>query len=96
MNTTPAQFLLLGMGERRKLLYVPGGHLHDAVTFELVRKWEPRSEILDATEYCVTIRTDKDRQVRISEDEEAVWIEENGNRELVTKGQRSAGETPPL
>ena len=87
MKKESPHYLLLGMATRRKLLYVPGGCLYDAITLEKIRSWTPRAETLDASEYCVTIETDKDRQVRIFEDEEAVWIEEDGNREPVTKGK---------
>jgi hypothetical protein len=84
LNRRTAQFMLFGMGERRKLLYVPGGCLYDAVTLERIRAWKPRAESLDASEYRVTIVTDEDCQVRILEDEEAVWIEEDGDRAPLT------------
>lgn len=87
MDQETTRFLLFGMGERRKLIYVPGGCLYDAVTLERIRIWKPQAENMDPSEYSVTIVTDKGCQVRVLEDEQAVWIEEDGHREPITRGR---------
>lgn len=86
MTTKQKQFLLFGMAGRRKLLYVAGGRLLDALTFEVVRSWEPEREEIQPSEYQVRLVTRKGEQVAISEDEEAVWLEERGDRVPLTRG----------
>lgn len=79
--------MLFGMGARRKFVYKPGGELLDAITFDLVRKWEVASESFEPSEYSVSIETKDSRTVLILEDEKAVWIEENGDRQALTYGK---------
>lgn len=90
-GTTPppgeVAFLLFGMGSRRKLLYAPPGRLLDAVTLEPIRQWEAAAEQIDPAAYAVTLSTPAGAQVRIVEDEEAVWVEEEGTREPLTQGR---------
>ena len=78
-------FFLFGMGGRRKLLY-KGGVLLDAMTGEVVRRWEVASERLVPAEYAVYLQTVDGRTVSIVEDEEAVWIEADGEREALSQG----------
>jgi len=73
---------------RRKLLYVEGGQLLDALTFEPVYSWEASTEIIRASSYSVYIRTVKEKEVLLFEDEEGVWLEESGERNLLTRGDR--------
>lgn len=82
------RFLLFGMGARRKMLYVEGGHLLDALTFEPIRVWEVADEVIDAPGYRVEIRARGDRTAAIIEDEEGVWLEEAGSRQSLTRGSR--------
>lgn len=87
MPTDRANFLLFGMGpKRRKLLYIPGGRLVDALTLEPVRTWEAASEVMDATEYRVDIRLESGRTVAVVEDETGVWIEQYDDRIAITEG----------
>lgn len=86
MDSGRPSFLILGMGNRRKLLYVPGGRLVDAVSLEPLRTWVPHSERIEASEYRVTLETQEGDTVRIVEDEEAVWVEEAGRRDELTRG----------
>jgi len=81
------RFLLFGMGTRRKLLYVEGGRLVDALTFEIIRSWEPDSEDIQASAYRVQIRARGGAQAAVFEDEEGVWLEEHGNRKPLTRGR---------
>jgi hypothetical protein len=82
------QTLLFGMGGRQKLLYLEGGRLVDALTFEPIRSWEPEAEDIQPHEYRVRLRTRGDAEAMVFEDEEGVWLEEGGNRELLTHGSR--------
>lgn len=88
MSRTMKRFLLFGMGARRKLLYIEGGRLLDALTFEPIRSWEPDREEINAPAYQVEIGTRGGERVAIAEDEEGVWLEEGGNRKPLTKGSR--------
>lgn len=78
-------FLLLGAGPRRKLLY-RRGRLLDALTGELLRAWEPARERFDAGEYRVECEARGGRRVLIREDEEGVWLEEEGATERLARG----------
>jgi len=88
MGQRKRQFLLFGMGDRRrKLLYLEGGRLVDALTFEPVRIWEAESEDIQPAEYRVQVRTQAGTEVTVVEDEEGVWVEEDGWREPLTRGR---------
>lgn len=80
--------LLFGMGKRRKLVYAPQGRLLDAITLEPVRMWDVVAERVDASEHGVNLELKNGKQVRICEDEEGVWIEQDGTREALTTGPR--------
>ncbi len=79
------KFYLFGMGNRRKILYKKG-MLLDALTGGKVRKWDLKAETICAPEYTVTLKTLKAEKVIIREDEEAVWIEEDGEVTCLTRG----------
>lgn len=83
------RFVLFGMGAaRRKLLYVEGGRLLDALTLEPIRTWEPLQEQIKPSEYRVTLHARDGSRAVIEEDEEGVWIEGPGDRFALTKGCR--------
>lgn len=83
------RFMLFGMGSRRrKLLYVEGGRLLDALTLETLRTWEPVNEELHAAEYRVILESKNGRRTVIGEDEEGVWLQEAGDRMALTTGCR--------
>jgi hypothetical protein len=89
MNKKENTFILFGMGGlRRKLLYVGGGSLFDALTLESVRVWDIVQETIDASEYRVILECRDGNQVTIEEDEEGIWIEEAGDRSLLSKGEK--------
>ncbi len=78
----PGQFLLFGMGpRRRKMLYLPGGCLLDALTFEMLHAWKPVHERILPAEYRVEIEG-----AAIWENESGVWLEEAGQRTCLTHG----------
>jgi hypothetical protein len=88
MKKSKNAFLLFGMGDRRKLLYVSPGRLVDALTLEPVRTWKIATEQLDAAAYCVTLTTRQGKLVRIQEDAEAVWLKEGKECVALTRGRR--------
>ncbi|OGV52699.1 MAG: hypothetical protein A2X49_16670 [Lentisphaerae bacterium GWF2_52_8] len=82
-----AQYLLFGMGSRRKLLYLPGGKLLDALNLETLHSWDVETEKIDPAEYQVMLSTRQGRQVRILENEEGLWLEQDGTREILSRGR---------
>jgi hypothetical protein len=78
----PVHSFLFGMGSRPKLLYKSGA-LIDSVTGKILRQWPDQSEIILPPEYSVFITTRDGRSVRLVEDEQAVWVEENRRKEPV-------------
>jgi len=89
MSPTNKRFILFGMGaQRRKLLYIEGGRLLDAVTFETIRSWQPEREEIDAPAYRVVVETSGGEKVVIAEDEEGVWLDEGESRTPLTRGNR--------
>jgi len=75
-------FFLFGMGKRAKLFYKDGS-LVEATTGKLLQQWSVNNATILPPTYRVTITTAFGSIVRIVEDEQAVWIEENGGRRLV-------------
>lgn len=89
MSQASKEFLLFGMGStRRKLLYVAGGRLLDALTLQPISVWEPERETIDASEYRVEIESRGGKMSVITEDEEGVWVEEDDCRKPLTLGRR--------
>ena len=80
------RFFLFGMGARPKLVYKSGALL-ESFTGKVLRQWPMKSEIIAPSDYCVSITTTGDAQVRIVEDEKAIWIEEDGRRQPVAHSQ---------
>jgi hypothetical protein len=81
-------FFLFGMGDRRKLVYRQGV-LRDALTGREVRRWEIRQDLIVPPAYTVALNTNHGDRVLLVEDEEAVWLEESGNRTALTRGHVS-------
>ncbi len=84
----PVTFFLFGMGDRRKLVYRQGA-LRDAQTGREVRRWEIRQDLIVPPAYTVALKTNRGDRVLLVEDEEAVWLEESGNRTALTRGHVS-------
>jgi len=79
-------FFLFGMGSRPKLVY-KSGSLLDSSTGKMLRQWLVKSETIVPPDYCVSITTTGDSRVRIVEDDQAIWIEEEGRRKPVERSQ---------
>ena len=80
------RFFLFGMGSRPKLVY-KSGSLLDSSTGKMLRQWLVKSETIVPPDYCVSITTTGDSRVRIVEDDQAIWIEEEGRRKPVEHSQ---------
>ncbi len=78
-------FFLFGMGGRRKWLYKDGAFA-DALTGQVVRRWEVAAERIVPAEYAVHLETKDGHAVSIVEDEEAIWIETDGERQPLSQG----------
>jgi hypothetical protein len=86
MELPNISFFLFGMGDRRKLIYMDGV-LYDALTCEIMRKWNTAttSEDIRAKEYIVTLETKRGKKVIIQEDTKGVWLNEGGKRVCLTQ-----------
>ena len=76
-------FFLFGMGNRTKLVY-KSGILKNAVTGEILKKWNVVKEIIVPPDYCVYLTLSDGQLITIKEDEQAVWISENKRKISVT------------
>ncbi len=81
-----SRFFLFGMGPRRKLLYL-SGKLRDALSGESLYTWPVIEEAIFPPGYAVYLRLEGGGQVEIVEDEEAVWLVEDGQRRAISHGQ---------
>lgn len=71
------RFFLFGMGLRSKFIY-RDGKLLDAGSGTIIREWKLGSDVILPADYQVDLQTAEGSKITIREDEEAVWIEENG------------------
>jgi hypothetical protein len=85
-------FFQFGMGARPKFLF-KDGVLRHARDGALLHKWENAPATIVPPDYLVDLTTADGVRVRIVEDEEAVWIEENGHRRAVP-GTRHSVKLP--
>ncbi|NWG75479.1 MAG: hypothetical protein HXY24_12860 [Rubrivivax sp.] len=72
-------FFLFGMGARAKHWY-QGGQLREAPSGRVARQWAVREAIIVPPEYRVVLALQEGGAVEICEDEEGVWLTENGRR----------------
>ncbi len=79
------KFFFFGMGDRKKIIYKEGS-LIDAKTGVTLRQWIVKKETIVPSEYTAWLQTEKGNVI-ISEDEEGVFVEENGKRETLTKSK---------
>ena len=79
------KFYLFGMGNRRKFLY-RDGTLFDARTSQVFRQWQVAEEKILPSKYTVRLKTSDGKTIVITEDEQAVWLEEGRERDPLTKG----------
>jgi hypothetical protein len=90
------RFYLFGMGARRKLLYREGT-LRDALSGAVLRGWEVKAETIIPPAYAVVLETVQGERIVIHEDEEAVWLVEDGNQTaLSAMSAASAMHLPAL
>jgi len=85
-------FFLFGMGDRTKLLY-KDGKLINTLTHEIAGEWHVRTEFIIPNQYKVQIMTNKGRMVTIYEDEQGVFINEEG-RNLRVEGTDNPVKLP--
>jgi hypothetical protein len=75
-------FFLFGMGQRTKLVYKAGA-LIEVASGQTLRSWPVREATIIPPAYSVFLTTTTGAAVRIVEDQQAVWIEEQGGRQAV-------------
>ena len=85
-------FFQFGMGPRPKLLF-KDGVLRDAIKGTILREWKTAQVLIIPPDYLVSLTTSDGGRVRLVEDEQAVWIEENGQRSAV-EGTRHPVKLP--
>lgn len=85
-------FFQFGMGPRPKLLF-KDGVLRDAIKGTILREWKTFKVLIVPPDYLLSLTTSDGGRVRIVEDEQAVWIEENGKRSAV-EGSRHPVKLP--
>ena len=83
-------FALFGAGHRRKLLYT-AGVLSDALSGEVLERFEGSSAAFQPAAYRVDLSTPHGR-VSLLEDESGVWLERGGQRQALSE----AGEAVKL
>lgn len=76
------RFFLFGMGHRSKLIY-RDGRLLDVFTGKVIRQWPLKRDVIVPPDYRVWLETANGGSVSIVEDEQAVWVEEAGQRVAV-------------
>jgi hypothetical protein len=86
MELPDCPFFVFGMGKRRKLLY-RRGELLDPRTPEPLRQWDVAREDIVPPDHVVAIETARGDRVRIYEDEDGVWLDEDGTLERLAAGK---------
>ena len=86
------RFFLFGMGLRAKFIY-RDGKLLDARSGAVVREWPIAAVTIVPPDCEVALQTASGAQVVIREDEQAVWIEEGGQRTAL-EGTRQPVKLP--
>lgn len=75
-------FFLLGMGNREKLIY-KNGVLRNLITGDTIREWEVTECKIIPSIYTVLLSLKGGSGVAIYENEDGVWLEENGKKVLI-------------
>lgn len=82
-STMPdVSFFLFGMGNRTKLLYNFGA-LTNIQTGDTLYSWKLKKQQIVPPLYSVFLTNSNNEKIVISEDEQGVWIEINGNKQLI-------------
>ena len=87
------KFFLFGMGNRLKLIY-RNGRLQNALTGNIEKQWQVKSEIIVPSEYLVHLTLANGQTVQIREDETGVWILDQKKRPKLIRGTRSPVNLP--
>ncbi len=77
MRLPECTFYLFGMGDRPKRLYRRGEFI-DALTGEVLRRWEVADERIVPEEHRVELHSREGGRIVIREDQEGLWLEEAG------------------
>lgn len=72
-----ARFFLFGMGNREKLLYKDGAFMQ-AISGEVLYSWEVETDHIIPNDYTVYIITKNQEHIEIREDEEGIFLNQNG------------------
>jgi len=78
-------FFQFGMGNREKMIY-KDGKIIDSFSGTILREWDISNEVIIPSEYLVVLETKNGSLVRITENHQGVWVEENGRFMRLSKG----------
>ena len=78
-------FFLFGMGDRTKFVYKQG-KLIESLSGNIVHEWQVAEELIVPSLYRVLIKTTDGKTVLVEEDEQAVWLSENGASRVSVAG----------
>lgn len=81
-NLPDVEFFMFGMGNRRKLIY-KDGTLIDINSKSVFKKWEIESHLIIPNDYCVILWLRNNKCIKITENENGVYIEENKSKSLI-------------
>lgn len=82
-NLPEQKFFMFGMGNRKKIIY-KNFKLIDAMTGETIKTFNGKEETIIPEDYTVKIKLANGEKVEIIEDENAVWLIENGEKSELT------------
>jgi len=80
------EFFLFGMGNRSKYFY-KSGRLIESISGNVIVEWSITFEEIIPEEYMVKIKTTDNKIVHIYENESGVYIDDNSNISIITKGK---------
>ena len=83
----PLGVFFFGMADRRKMVY-KAGKLMDARTQEVLLELDYRDELIVPNEYTVVLRDDDNNLYKIVEDEAGVFLYTNGEKKLLSSGNK--------
>ncbi|HUW82613.1 MAG TPA: hypothetical protein VMZ31_07405 [Phycisphaerae bacterium] len=82
MKLPPTRFQLFGLGDRPKLLY-RSGSVWDVLRRSRVQTWPVVAEHFRPADYAVDLDLSDGRRVTICDDEDALWIDQQGQRKVI-------------
>lgn len=81
-------FFLFGLGNRPKLIY-QAGWLWETAEGQPVKRWDAASEEINPVAYSVRIVQKSGAEALVREDEDGIWLEEEGRRKALVQGHVS-------